>query len=179
MTDRFDVNRREFVKKAAAAGAVTVGTTAATGSAVADSTPASQERAESVLSAHGEGVLSLLESEGVLEDRTELPTAVGNDYSGVAKGHEGAAEFSLSDGSTELHVVTDVEAGTLTVTVRPEDDRAFAILDTGDDLVGYSMEDGVYDFEAQADCTCTSYLCDGTRSEKCCGDYECYYFCNC
>lgn len=177
--DAFSVNRRKFMKQAATAGAITLGATSATGNAVARSGPAQQDRAESLLADHGEEVLSLLKSDGVLTDRSDLSTAVGNDYSGVAKGLEGAAEFSLSDGSKELHVVTEVEDGTLTVTVRPDEKRAFAILDTGDDLVGYNAERGKYDANSHLDCTCTSYLCEGTRSEKCCGDNDCHYYCNC
>lgn len=180
MKDQLDVNRRKFMKKAAAAGAVTLGATSATGSAVARSTPASQERTESLLSAHGEEVLSLLESEGVLKDRSDLPTEVGNDFAGVAKGDEGAAKFTLSDGSEQVRVVKEVDAGTLTVTVDSDAERAAAILDTGEDLVGYSVEQGVYDFEAQADCTCTNLLCDmNHRSEECCGEYNCYHLCGC
>lgn len=180
MKGELSVNRRKFMKKAAAAGAVTLGATSATGSAVARSTPASPERTESLLAVHGEEVLSLLEREGVLRDRSELPTHAENDYSGVAKGDEGAAKFSLSDGSEQIHVVKEVDAGKLTVTVEPEKDRAFAILETDDGNVGYNVEQGVYDFDAQADCTCTNILCDSTtRSEKCCGKYDCYYLCGC
>lgn len=182
MTEKntFDVNRRKFMKRAAAASAITLGVAGSTGSAVARSAPASQERAESLLAAHGGEVLSLLEGEGVLEDRSELPTAVGNDFRGVAKSAEGAATFEMASGAEELHVVKEVDAGKLTVTVQPDQDRAFAILETGDGLVGYNVEQGVYDFEPQADCTCTNLLCDSThRSEECCGEYDCYHLCGC
>lgn len=178
--NKLDVNRRKFMKRAAAASAITLGVAGSTGSAVARSAPASQQRAESMLSAHGGAVLSLLEDEGVLRDRSELPTSVGNDFNGVAAGAEGAARLEKTDGSEEIHVVSEVEAGKLTVTVQPDQDRAYAILDTGSGLVGYNVEQGVYDFEPQADCTCMNVLCDSThRSEECCGEYDCYYLCGC
>lgn len=174
------IDRRKFVKRAAAASAITLGVAGSSGSAVARSVPASEGRADSLLASHGGEVLSLLEEEGVLSDRSELPTAVGNDFRGVAKGREGATVFEMSGGAEELHVVKEVEAGKLTVTVQPEQDRAFAILDTGDDVVGFNAEQGVYDFEAQATCTCTNLLCSsGTRSDKCCGKHDCYYLCGC
>lgn len=180
MKEIHDFDRRTFMKRAAAAGALTLGVASASGSAVARSEPASQDRAESLLAAHGDEVLSLLEREGVLGDRSELPTDVGNDFAGVASGDEGASTFSLSDGSEEVRVVKEVDAGTLTVTVAPDEERTTAILDTGEDLVGYHAEEGVYDFEAQADCTCMNMTCDSTtRSEECCGKYDCYYLCGC
>lgn len=177
--DTNNVNRRKFMKKAAATSAVALGVTSTSGTAVAHSAPAPQGRTESLLASHGEEVLSLLENDGVLTDRSALPTAVENDFSGIAKGTEGAAKFSLSDGSEELHVVKEVEAGTLTVTVKPDEESVYAVLDTDEELVGYSAERGKYDFGTESHCSCTQLLCDMTRSEKCCGDGHCKYFCDC
>lgn len=182
MTEKnhLDIDRRKFMRRAAAASAITLGVAGSSGNAVARSTPASEARADSLLATYGGEVLSLLEDEGILSDRSDLPTAVGNDFRGVTKGHEGATVFEMSSGAEELHVVKEVEAGKLTVTVQPEKDRAFAILDTGEDVVGFNAEQGVYDFETQATCSCTNLLCDSnTRSEKCCGEYDCYYLCGC
>ncbi len=178
--DSGTVNRRKFMKRATAASAVALGVAGATGPAVARSTAAPQDLTESLLATHGDAVLSMLENDGVIRDRGDLPTAVDNDFAGVASGAEGAAKFSLSDGTEEFRVVKDVDAGTLTVTVRPGEERVVAVLDTEQGLVGYDAERGKYDFGTESHCSCTNILCSQTeRGYKCCGDGHCEWFCGC
>ena len=172
-----DLDRRKFMKQAAATGAVTVGVGTTMASSVsARGEPASRDRAESLLDAHASEVLTMLEDDGVLADRGDLSTTADNDFGGVVNSEEGAAMLSLPDAPEEMRVVTAVDAGTLTVTVQPSADRAFAILDTDDEVVGYNVEQGKYDFG-----TCTQLLCSsGVRSEECCDDSgDCTYSCGC
>ncbi|PSP79402.1 hypothetical protein BRC81_05315 [Halobacteriales archaeon QS_1_68_20] len=168
------------MKRAATASVVTLGVAGASGPAVARDTAAPQDLTESLLAAHGDGVLSMLEDDGVIGDRSDLPTAADNDFAGVAKGNEGAAKFTLSDGTEEIRVVKRVDAGTLTVTVRPGEERVVAVLETETDLVGYDAERGTYDFGTESHCSCTQLLCnDYQRGYQCCDDNHCEYFCGC
>lgn len=181
MTDKssVDVDRRAFMKKAAAASAITVGAAGTSGTAVASSTAAPQDRTEFLLSAHADEVLSMLERDGVLADRSALPTGVENDFAGVAKGHEGAAKLTFSDGSEQIRVVKQVDAGTLTITVKPDEGYAFASLDTESRLVRYSPNHGTYDVSPQY-CMCTDQYCGtDSRYAECCTSQDCDYYCHC
>ena len=140
------------------------------------------DRAESLIDTHVDGVLSLLEDDGVLTDRSDLLTSVENDLRGIVRGEQGTAMFRDPEKSEELKIVKASDEGTLTVTVQPESNRAFAILDTGDGRTGYSIEKGRFDFDVQDhDCSCQNILCStGVCSEECC-DYDgnCHYSCDC
>lgn len=176
------LNRRKFMKRAAATSAISLGVTATSTTSAVAAVPASPDRAESLIDTHANGVLSMLEDDGVLADRSALPTAVENDLRGVAQGKQGTTMLRDPEKAEELKVIKAVDEGTLTVTVQPESNRAFAILDTGDDRVGYSLEKGRFDFDAQDhDCSCQNILCQtGVCSEECC-DYSgnCHYACDC
>lgn len=175
-----DVDRRTFMKKAAATGTVAVGVGASSGTAVASSTAPDQDRTEFLLSAHADEVLSQLERDGVLADGSALPTGVENDFAGVAKGQEGAAKLIYSDGSEEIRVVKQVEAGTLTITVQPDEEYAFASLDTESRLVRYTPDRGKYDVSTRL-CTCTNDWCDYPyyKYAECCDSSGCTYYCSC
>jgi hypothetical protein len=175
------LNRRKFMKRAATTGAISLGVTATSATGAMAAVPASPDRAETLLDTHADGVLSMLEADGVLAERSDLPTAVGNDFRGIARGSEGAAMLTTADRPEELKVVKSVDAGTLTVTVQPESNRAFAVLDTGDGKVAYDLENGRYDFGTMDhDCDCTGNVCaTNTCIEECCGGGSCHYDCDC
>ena len=183
--DTFLANRRTFLRRTAVTGAVGA---AATGTAVGRPTTGVETiragRAESLLDQHADGVLAELEGIGVLADRGDLPTHRDNDLAGVADGREGAALVSPLDGSAELRVTRRTADGTLTVAVRPADDHAYALLDTGDGRVTYTVDDGWTDFDASTQaCTCTGDPCGPYPSvgyyAECCTGSSCDYECKC
>ena len=176
------LDRRKFMKRAAATSAISFGVLGTSTSSAAAAVPASPGRAESLLDTHADGVLSMLEADGVLADRSDLPTAVDNDVHGIVRGSEGTAMLRAPERAEELKVVKSVDDGMLTVTVQPDSNRAFAILDTGDGRIGYSLEKGQFDFDTQNhDCSCMNISCEpGSCGEECC-DYDgnCHYSCDC
>lgn len=176
------LNRRTFMKRAATTSAISFGVAATSTASAAAAVPVSSDRAESLLDAHADGVLSLLEADGVLAGRRDLPTAVENDFRGIARGNEGATMVRLAGQPEELKVVKAVDAGTLTITVQPDSNHAFAVLDTGDDEIAYNLENGRYDFGAMDhDCTCSDVTsCStGVCVKECCGGGSCHWVCDC
>jgi hypothetical protein len=167
-----DTDRRTFLRRITATGAVGLGALGTAGTAAARAEPVSPHRAESLLETHADDVLSMLEADGVLDDRTALATATENTLAGVADGREGAAMLVRPTRPTELRVVTRVDDGALTVTVQPGDGHAHAVLDADDGRIGYSVEQGRYDFDALASCTCSDVNCDPPYEdhyrEECC-----------
>lgn len=182
--DTHGFDRRGFLKRAAVTGAAGLGIAGATsGTAAARARRLPADRAESLLDAHADGVLSGLEDAGVLADRSDLPTDVDSGLDALVGTGEGASVVSLPDRPDELRVVGEVAAGTLTVAVRPEDGDAFAILDTGDGRLGYTVGRGWYDFETAA-CSCTGTKCGpyptvGYLYECCDLGGRCDYECTC
>lgn len=178
------LNRRAFVKRAAATSAITLGAAGgATGSAGARTAPVSRNRADHLLDAFAADVLSMLEADGVLADRADLPTEVEADLSGIARDSEGSMMLSMPDRPTELRVVKRIDAGTLTVGVRPDDGHAFALLETDDGTLGYDAERGRYDFGTVSGCNCIFEQCspypDMAFFRECCFGGDCTYECVC
>lgn len=172
-----NTGRRTFLRRITATGAIGLGALGTAGTATARAEPVSPHRAESLLDAHAERVLSMLEADGVLDDRAALATTTENTLAGVADGREGTALLVRPTRPTELRVVTRVDAGALTVTVQPDADHAHAVLDTDDGRIGYSVEQGRYDFDALASCSCSDVNCDPPYEdhyrEECCTSSGC------
>lgn len=183
-SDSRDFGRRTFLRRAAVTGAVGAAAVGSTvGGATATTAPVPSDRASALLDAHAGPVLSLLEADGVLADRDDLPTATATDRPGLVAGTDGTAMLSMPDRPSELRVTSRVESGLLTVAVRPDDGHAFALLDTGDAVVGYDVDEGRYDFETQASCGCTGIKCGPYPTvgyyEACCYGSSCTYQCVC
>lgn len=178
------VNRRSFLKKAAAASAVGVaGVSATSGSAAAHTGEVSPDRARADLD-DADAVLGMLEADGVLGDRADLRGAIAGDAAGILAGEEGSAVVSMPGDEEKLRVVTEVDAGTLTLVVNRDQGTTLAVVDTGEGRFAYEDGVGRYDFDAMADCECVSpsILCSPEAPpgvEECCGYHDCYYLCGC
>lgn len=171
---------RRAVLRTAAAGAV-AGLAAAGGASartmVEPADYADPIAAEAAFADHGEDLLSMLADEGLLAegDVTELHTRRPTDIGAVAADAEGTA-LVYHRGGRRFVSKRRVDGGTLSVTVEPEDGRAYAIFRPDDgsarrlfqpanDLAGANL-DG--DFGTTADCDCRNETCsDGSRLEEC------------
>lgn len=187
-----DLTRRSVLKKAAATATVTVGATAGLAGSAAASPDLEARRIEerdvkAAFRKNAGPLLADLAADGLLDRGAvaELPTRdVG--FGEVAKKNEGAAYLEGED-HAEIDLVTHVDDGVLTITVEPDDGRAYAFFSPSDEDTRYLYDQDTSGAEISPDCettcTCTNILCDGTRSQKCTtccnGDCKTDYWCNC
>jgi hypothetical protein len=180
------------LKKAAATATVGVGASgglagSATASRDLDARRIEERDVTAAFRENASPLLADLAADGLLDRGTvaELPTRdVG--FAEVAKKNEGAA-YLVGDDHAEIDLVKHVDDGVLTVTVEPDDGRAYAFFSPSDEDTRYVCDATTSGAEVSSDCettcTCTNILCDGTRSQECTtccnGDCKTDYWCNC
>lgn len=176
MSGNDTIDRRSVLR--AAAGAVGVGAVwSATGGAGARRTAraATRAEAEAALDEHAASLRELLANDGVTDgDRWVDVSTEPNAHATLGSGREGAAYLAGDGVPDEVVSVTDVDAGTLAVTVRPATGRAYALLDHGDGLRLYDPEVGVRDVGTASCSTCSDDPCSSDTY-----DYYEYYDIDC
>lgn len=194
--DELPIDRRSLLKKTAVAG-VTAGLAAGnTAASDAESPARDVERgdAESLLESHGGELLAMLDEEDVLADggTSELATGRSTSPEAPLRGESGTALVESGVAPARLVTVTEVDDGTLTVSVEPDTGKSYAFLDDGESTTLYNPDVGTLDADAlpQTD-HCSQLAClsgdgscyasgaltyDGERvgtQASCCSYYKC------
>lgn len=191
------VSRRSVLRTAAATGAAGLaagglaGTGAARRTTVEHVGGVGRADIEASLESAGADVLSTLSAEDHLAEAStaDLRTDEFVDLGAVASNREGTAVVRNGRGVLQYVTVKHVDGGVLSVSVEPENDRAYAHFQPDGEDARYLYDpdaglDGVdtQDVGTEADCTCHGLTCsDGSRVEECehcecgtiCGDDGC------
>lgn len=178
--DETDVNRRTFMKRVSATGAVGFGIASGTAPAAAKTQAVSPAQVDALLKTHADELVSELIADGYLADRSDLQ-ATALDLGDIAAGSEGATKVSVPTGPSEYRIQTQIEQGTLSLVVRPTSGSALALLDTGSRTLAYDADVGWSDFDALSSCRCTDMECPDLPAyiEECCFGSSCTYECGC
>ncbi|NEU57584.1 twin-arginine translocation signal domain-containing protein [Halorussus sp. MSC15.2] len=182
-------NRREFLKRATVSGAL--GVTGITSSATivagnegpkTDEKPRQQE-AKGVFTTYADDLLSLLASEGILDNGTitELPLDEPVDYETVASKSGEGVNFATWSGvrADEYRIVKQLDDGVLSVAVQPAKNHAYAFYepDTTEETYLIKSDVGVTNVEREAcykDCGCVSQCGNSVWADRrCCIQEPC------
>lgn len=164
------LNRRRFLQQTTATGALALGATAnVSAKKTANVDELSDEALQSTLLTHGNDLMEMLSSEGVLASMAAL---------------ENPRRSETRDGTVQVVGETQVEDGFLVVHTEPESDRAFAALWSDDTVSFYDPQDGVTteDIDTMShNCWCSDEPCSSSYDyQKCDQDGDIIYGqCNC
>lgn len=171
MSDKEPIlNRRRFLKRTSATGALAVGATAnVSAKKTANVEELSHDALQTKLLTHGNDLLEMLSSEDVLSSMDAL---------------ENARRSETRDGTVQYVGETQVEDGFLVVHTEPESDRAFAALWSDETVSFYDPQDGVTTEDISTmshNCWCSDEPCSSSYDyQKCDQDGDIVYGqCNC
>lgn len=174
------LTRRTVLRQSAAAGIGGLAVVATgTGSAVAVRRPPESTETERLLDVYGDGLLSTLQSEGILSDWSSLPTDVSASLSDLSTGGEGTVTVTGLPGNKEVRIGMQTDAGHITVAIQPEQSRTYAIIENDEGRL-LADESGIDDFNSQdIECSCEKIDCDGYNTDLCCDGERCVSDCGC
>lgn len=171
MSDKEPIlNRRRFLKRTSATGALAVGATAnVTAKKTANVEQIEQDALKTEVRTHGSDLLGLLRSEGVEVSMDDLSNP---------------RRSQTQDGTTQVVGETQVDDGFLVTHVEPDSERAFGVLWSDETVTFYDPEDGVTTEDVDTmshNCWCSDDSCSSSYDyQKCYQNGDTFYGrCNC